>query len=302
MNNKHAYLVMCHKNKHQIRLLLKLLDNKRNDIYLLIDGKSKLKISDFENVTKESDLKIFKKGKIVWGDYSIVKSTLFLLKKALTRHHDYYHLISGQCLPIKPMDEIFTYFDNNLMRGKEFIHYKHIVLDAEETHGPNAFYKRYRFFSKTLGIYWAEKQNFIKRRFLKVIDNLERKLLMFQIKKNLFQNKELDLYWGSQWFSITHNLASFVVSKEKEIKKKYRFTKTPDESFLQTFAMMSPYRNNILNDNLRLIIWKNDSDSPRILTMSDWNKIFNSTALFARKFDETVDAPIINKICDAIVK
>ena len=38
---KHAYLIMCHNNFEQLKLLLKLLDDERNDIYVHIDKKAK---------------------------------------------------------------------------------------------------------------------------------------------------------------------------------------------------------------------------------------------------------------------
>lgn len=35
-NNKHAYLIMCHNNFIQLKKLLMLIDNERNDIYIYI--------------------------------------------------------------------------------------------------------------------------------------------------------------------------------------------------------------------------------------------------------------------------
>ena len=38
---KHAYLIMAHNNPYILKKLLNLIDDKRNDIYLHIDKKSK---------------------------------------------------------------------------------------------------------------------------------------------------------------------------------------------------------------------------------------------------------------------
>ncbi len=40
--NKHAYLIMAHDNFEQLKILLDLIDDYRNDIYLHIDKKLKL--------------------------------------------------------------------------------------------------------------------------------------------------------------------------------------------------------------------------------------------------------------------
>lgn len=38
---KHAYLLMVHNHEKQVEVLLSLLDNRNNDIYVHIDKKSK---------------------------------------------------------------------------------------------------------------------------------------------------------------------------------------------------------------------------------------------------------------------
>jgi hypothetical protein len=66
----------------------------------------------------------------------------------------------------------------------------------------------------------------------------------------------------------------------------------PDEMFFQTLLLNSPLASTIVNDDLRLIKWP----GPAILTAADWNDILRSPDLFARKFDENVDASILDSI------
>lgn len=40
--DKHAYCIMAHHNWNQLQLLVDLIDDERNDIFLHIDKKSKL--------------------------------------------------------------------------------------------------------------------------------------------------------------------------------------------------------------------------------------------------------------------
>ena len=48
------------------------------------------------------------------------------------------------------------------------------------------------------------------------------------------------------------------------------------------------------NAIMRLIDW--DRGTPYTFTIKDWDEIMMSEMLFCRKFDESVDAEIINKL------
>lgn len=41
MGNKHAYLIIAHKNDYTLSSLLKAIDNENNDIFLHMDKKNK---------------------------------------------------------------------------------------------------------------------------------------------------------------------------------------------------------------------------------------------------------------------
>lgn len=60
--------------------------------------------------------------------------------------------------------------------------------------------------------------------------------------------------------------------------------------------MMSPYANNIYDDDLRYTDWKRGN--PYIFTIEDYDILKSSNKLFARKFDEKKDLEIINRLYD----
>jgi hypothetical protein len=73
-----------------------------------------------------------------------------------------------------------------------------------------------------------------------------------------------------------------------------------DEKFFQTLIHKIDGVK-IESNNLRYIDWGNErTGHPRILCMSDYDKIMYSNALFARKFDESTDNEVIEKIYTAI--
>ena len=74
------------------------------------------------------------------------------------------------------------------------------------------------------------------------------------------------------------------------------YTWGADEFFYATILMNSPYKDSIVNDNLRLITWEDGSANPVILRQKDMELIQKSDKLFARKFDTHVDAKILQEL------
>ena len=119
---RHAYLIIAHSNWKQLQLLLRLLDSDRNDIYIHIDKKAKdVPVNELKISTKKSSVEIFRTYEVYWGSYELVQSELLLFEQAHKLHYDYYHLLSGADLPIKPQKDILRFFEEH--NGYEFIHY-----------------------------------------------------------------------------------------------------------------------------------------------------------------------------------
>lgn len=108
----------------------------------------------------------------------------------------------------------------------------------------------------------------------------------------------MNLYKGTQWFSITDNLAKYILSQENFIKSNFRYSLCPDELFLHTVTANSQFRDHIANNALRFIDW--ERGEPYTFTEDDYCKLINSEHLFARKFDETKDSQIIDMILSYI--
>ena len=96
---KHAYMIMAHENIEQLKILLELLDDEDNEIYLHIDSKSDMSSDGLVDILQHSALHAYKKFRIYWGHISVAACQLFLLREAVKTYHDYYHLISGSDLP-----------------------------------------------------------------------------------------------------------------------------------------------------------------------------------------------------------
>ena len=118
---KHAYLIMAHNEIKILELLLKKLDHPNNSIYLHCDTKFNCSIDKLRALLKVSDIHFIKRINVKWGKYSQIKCELNLLKEAIKGEYDYYHLITGVCLPLKSNEEIDAFFEKN--KSIEFISY-----------------------------------------------------------------------------------------------------------------------------------------------------------------------------------
>ena len=286
---RHAYLILAHTNWGQLQKLIALLDDNRNDIYLHVDRKSRLDKHIKEGLVSSlrySNLRFIEPITVNWGGYSIVRAEMQLLRTAIRYEYDYYHLLSGMDLPLKTQDEIDSFFEQNA--GHEFLEY--------DTKGAwiDRIGSRYQY-------YWLlnEHSRRNNNRLWKKINQLN---IWIQRCLHINRLKDHRMAAGPQWFSITHGFASEICANEKQVKKWFRNTFIPDESFVATMAEELGYKSGVfvvpsrskLSPNLRLIDW--NRGKPYVWRMEEYDDLMASECLFARKFDETVDNEIIVKI------
>ena len=121
---KHAYLILAHKNDYTVKTLLTLLDCPENDIYVHMDIKeTQYRDVDFSSILLKSKIFFTKRTSVTWGGASLIKATLELLELALQNgEYSYFHLLSGQDLPIKSQQYIHQFFDQN--KGFEFVDFQ----------------------------------------------------------------------------------------------------------------------------------------------------------------------------------
>ena len=245
--NKHAYLIMAHGNWKILKLLLSLLDYENHDIFLHIDAKSKNHIpKNVLDAVSKSKLIVLDSKNIYWADYSIVECELRLLETAKkVGKYSYFHLISGVDLPIKPVGDIYNFFEKS---GKNFIG---IV--------PNEVYysiRRVKFYHP-----FTRMKSYRNCKFLKGLDRL------LEYVQNLMRiNRLRNINWkiidGWQWFSITEEFCDYLLENKKIIEAVFKNTISCDELVFQTLIFNSKYyetlydASDLKNGSMRYIDWK----------------------------------------------
>lgn len=287
MPAKHAYLIIAHNDIDLLQVLVDMLDDERNDIYLHPDKKwtnfdaSKLR-------TSRANLFILpKRIKGYWGHISLMEIEYALFRQAgdSGERYAYYHLISGADLPIKSQDYIHNFFSG---KSKPFISYW--------DHKGDTYYKvsRYSFGMRYERV--ANSSSFVARAFAFVRRKFSDYLYCILGPREGAEN----FHKGANWVSLPADCVELLLASEEWVVKRLRWTRNPDEIFAQTilhrhyFAPqgIDPYQ----LDDLRFVNWKSSENSPDYFTMEQWDEIVASPALFARKFSTSVDAEIIERI------
>lgn len=255
-------------------------------IYIHLDKKTPISNSQKQSISdsvKASRVEWVDRIKVSWAGYSQIKAELILLKAATKTYHQYYHLISGADLPIKTQDEMHAYFDKR--SGTEFI-----SVEESSAKGYDVMPRigQYHFLQdkigRNLGIAVA------------VLERVERLSLRVQKAFRIDRTKKDPIiYKGANWFSITHDMAKYVISRQRDIAAIFSFGIAVDELFVQTLAMSSPYVQHINRDCKRLIDW--ERGNPYTWRKEDFQEIMDSDAFWARKFDYSTEPQIVDAIC-----
>lgn len=270
---KHAFLIIAHNELRILNILLTMLDDPRNDIYLHLDKKWKLNIQDLHHLQKAQLFLIEKRMDIRWGDISLIKLEFRLFRMAYTNGpYLYYHLLSGVDLPIKSQDYIHKFFQKNY--GKEFIGF----AQGEENR-IDCYNKVMKFHLFSRHLHNSNKLVVNSRIRLENILN-----------KYLKRSSSISFKKGTQWVSITNECCQYILSKEKRILKRFKFTLCGDEIFLQTLVYNSPFYKKCYNisdeyiSNQREIDW--ERGKPYNWTIEDKDFLLHSDKIFARKIIE----------------
>ncbi len=281
-----AYMLQIHNNPEQVnKFINQLISGDHVDVYVHIDKKYYETCNG--RIIESPNVKVLNKSvDCEWGDISQVDTTLLLLNEVMSsqKTYDYVCLRSGQDLLVK------NGFHNYLLenKGKVFLNYRSMKneLGLVELEWPRITRKRYTSAHPV-------------RIYRRIAQELHRKGINVLPNKNYWP-KDYSFYKGSQWFTIPYTVANYMIDFLQENKWYYKFfenTLIPDESFFHTLIMNSPYKADVVNNNLLFLKWGetlSDRNSPQYLKSEDIPQIEKSNQYFARKFDEQIDPLVVD--------
>lgn len=284
---KHAFLLVTHFSPERTYQQVQRMKGENFLFYIHFDKKLYISPDDpYYKILKETEgVHIYENRiNVQWGAFGITKINLKLMQEALKdKDVKYIHPISGECLHVKSVQYINDYFRKHA--GQEFI--RHWIMPHENTSG----WGYNRLDKYHLHDYFNPRSQKLKDRTIKQINAMLRVSQRLLKRIGIFRRYPSDfptLYGGSAWWSITRECALYVMDyleKNPEYYRRFKFTQLSDEMFLQTIIVNSPFKENVVNNNLRYIVFLTASPShPQYLTMDDLDELSEEDVLFARKF------------------
>lgn len=279
MGNKHAFLIGAYKNPDYLKRLILSLNSEKSNVYVHIN---RLNFEDFIHTIDffkdYKNVKFLSSVKVKWGGQTLLESIEVLAKEALkNKDNQYFHLITGQDMLVRPLQELFDFFHVNV--GKNFISYGEL---------PQEEFKRY-FLYHLFDLFDVRS-----RKLTYVLESVFVKLqlcLGFE-RKSIFKH----MYWGSGWWSLQREALEYAMLQlESQIDDRMRHTFAPDEMIFQSLLLNSNHDFHIINNNLRFMIW-NGSSGPKVLDEKDYKNILDSHCFFARKIEPTKSDALIKLI------
>lgn len=272
-----AYLILCHDAPGQINALAAHLTSGGHDVFIHVDAKAS--IAHLVH-TGASVRLVPNPSSVVWGGWTQVEATLKLLDAArrTRKHYRYFHLLSGQCMPLLSHAALDARLDAAAAEERQ-------LIECEPL--PRDIWNNYDGGVHRVGVYYP---SFIVSKYEKLHADFfwpyTYAWKRFGLRRPMMK-KYAPFYGGAQWFSLTEPCVDELfraMAAAPGLTRFFRHAFCSDELFFPTFLARTPYREKAAG-NARYLCWGKTSDcSPTTLTRADWAAAQASGCLFGRKF------------------
>lgn len=274
---KIAHLILTYTDPELTERLIQSLTHPQFDFYIHVDKKFSIEpylyLKQYPNVYFIKD-----REDVRWAGYNTIKATFKCIKEIVASgtEYEYINFMSGQDYPIKSAEYMLDFFERN--KGKQFIEYQSIEREWIEAQ-PRI--SRYHFTNFT----------FKGRHRVEWLVNL------LTPKRKLPDN--LDPYGRAMFWMMNPERAMYVVNfveNNSQLERFFLFTWGSDEFVFQTILMNSPYKNELVNNDYRYIDWSAGGSHPKVLDITDLERLCNTDDLFARKVNTEKSGELIDAL------
>ena len=263
----HAWLIIAHNEFAVLQRLISLLDHERSDFFIHLDAK----VRDLPTLKVEKG-RVFmleKRVDVRWGSVSQIETELVLMEFAHQKGpYSHYHILSGTHLPLKPVEELFQFYDEH--SGEE-------VMRFWEDYSGDADFKLRRYhFPLSHYKYGGPLQRRLCQLTWQSVIKVQKLLGIRHLKKNTFIKTD-------NWLSLSETACNYLVNEKNRILKKYKWSFCGDEYFVATELATKPVEYTLYNcKNLLYVEFL--KDTPRSFTLQDYSQLQDTGFLWARKF------------------
>ena len=269
---KHAWLIIAHNEWGILQRLVSELDATECDFFVHID--KKVQSLPVLNVEKGRLFMLENRVDVRWGSVSQILCEMTLFETAAANGpYDYYHVISGVTLPLKPLAELDAFFQ--AAEGKSVL----TGLRVDEPYQENLKVHRQHYFLR----HYCSRNRLVRW----VSQHLWSLCLAFQRKRGMEVNQGLSFYKASNWLSLTEEAIQYILGRKDKIWEIYQRSFCGDEFFVPSELMNSPLKEHILSYE-QYLLQKMGRATTTAFPLEEYEAMKSSGYLFARKFTEKV--------------
>lgn len=289
-----AFLLLAHKQPRQVARLFEAIYRPEDVVVLHFDrraGRSLHQLADHLCRTHPNVVRLRSRA-ILWGGYEMAAVQIEAMAAALRVNRTWHHFINltGQDYPLQPVTQI----------------------DERLATAPDANYVSW--FDPMASSFWKNARERVARYYLEWpwldrllrVPALGRRLRQALGWKNQlphlpwFQRRWPDFhyYGGSNHVILSRAACRYLASHPEalRIRRWLRHTAHANEIVFQSVLLNSPLAPTIVNTDWREVDFPLHAPHPRTFTSRDFDRLAASPMLFARKFDESVDAAILERL------
>lgn len=277
---KIAYGILVHHRPRQFEWLYRALHNPTDVFLVHVDARAPEEVNErVQHLVRDHDnVHLMERHDVVWAGWSLAEINLHLIRRLRVLDRDWavFVNLSGQDYPLRRPDDI----RRDLL---EEPHRNHIEMLAIRD------------------LSWRERRILWKHRNL---IHIERGKRVVRLPLPILQRHGIRITWkGSGWYCLSRDFCDWICTDPvaADVCARLRPTCVPDEHLVQTLVHTSPFARTVLADCRREIVWSG-GNHPETLTIGHRELLSRSNALFARKFDESVDSEILHLLASKLEK
>jgi hypothetical protein len=285
---KIAYIIAAHKNPAQLTRLIDRLDDGDNSFFVHINKKEEeMYQASYERLAGRENVFFINRIPLLWAHFGLVRALIVGIQAVRESglDVDYAISMSGQDYPIKPnaviKQRLAGYDGRTIMEN--------FPLAARAQREDAWMFRLERYFVWVLG--------------------KARSFPPASVEWVPFKRKVphgLEPYGGSIWWCFNQETMDYVsgylqTQAGRDVIRFFEHAWGAGELFFQTILMNSPLADSVVNEDLWEIEWPTGLSSPITFTGEHFERLRDSDKLFARKFDEGIDAGVLDRIDEEIL-
>lgn len=266
---RHVILMMVHKDTDRTQTFIDWFVKHNVPVVLHVDRNQRALFDALTKYFAQQSLVFVIQDpvNVNWSGLSQVKAEIALIKQAMTTFPDadYYHLISGECLPLFYPDEWDGFLD-----GKSY-------LECQNLPEYEWRIRRFMPFGES-----PKNRTLLYRLISRVLRDMQRVIPM---RSNFGDEAKLK---GGNWFSLCRSDVKKILPRlNSNLLERLKLTRCADEHFLQILFAQAAI--DFHHHNLRYSVWHDGKASPEYLSEEQLLKAQeDGHYLFARKVNNKV--------------